>query len=77
MLMTLFASACSNQAAVENTASINTQATTVKQNQPAPEIVAVNKLIDEIEPQVVGWVSNPPQRRQALIDYFRQPEKGK
>lgn len=56
VLMTLFASACSHQAAVENTASTNTQVATVKQNQPAPspEIVAVNKLIDEIEPQVAG-----------------------
>lgn len=79
MLMTLFASACSHQIAVENTASINTQATTVKQNQPAPEIVAVNKLIDEIEPQVAGdkcqledWGDEfkSQEKQKELLDYL-------
>lgn len=73
MLMTLFASACSNQAAVENTASTNVQATTVKQNQQAPEIVAVNKLIDEIEPQVAG----DKCQLEALSDELKSQENQK
>ena len=74
--MTLFASACSNQAAaVENTASTNTQVATVKQNQPAPspEIVAVNKLIDEIEPQVAG----DKCQLEALSDELKSQENQK
>lgn len=74
MLMTLFASACSHQAAAENTASTNMQATTVKQNQaPSPEIVAVNKLIDEIEPQVAG----DKCQLEALSDELKSQENQK